>query len=66
MKKKLIVFGVVAVAVLFLAVYLWRPGAMPPDQQPLVTLSTANIAEFENVFDADATVPRLVLLLSPT
>lgn len=66
MKKNLIVFGVVAVAVLFVAVYLWGPGTMPPGQPPLVTLSTANIGQFETVFDADVAAPRLVLLLSPT
>jgi len=66
MKKKLIVVGVLGVAVLFVAVYLWGPGTMPPGQQPLVTLSSANIGEFETVFDADAAAPRLVLLLSPT
>jgi hypothetical protein len=31
-----------------------------------VTLSPANISEFEAAFDANADLPRLFLLLSPT
>jgi hypothetical protein len=66
MKKKLIVLGVVAAAVVLGAVYLWGPGTVPPGQQPLATLSPANAAAFEAAFDADADSPRLVLMLSPT
>lgn len=66
MRKKLIVLGVVGVALLLGASYLWGPGTVPAGQQPLVTLSSANVNAFETVFDADADMPRLVLLLSPT
>ena len=66
MKKKLIILGVVAAVVLLGAIYLWGPGTVPAGQHPLVTLSSANISEFDAAFDADADVPRLVLLLSPT
>lgn len=66
MKKKLIALSVVAVAVLLGVMYLWGPGTLPRGQQPLVTLSSLNISEFEGAFDADADMPRLVLLLSPT
>ena len=66
MKKKLIVLGVVAVVILLGAIYLWGPGTVPPGQQPLVTLSSASVSEFEAAFDANADTPRLVLLLSPT
>lgn len=66
MKRKFIGLGVVAVAVLLSAVYLWGPGKVPPGQQPLVTLSSTNISEFEAAFDVNADMPRLVLVLSPT
>ena len=66
MKKKLIVLSVVAMAVLLGAIYLWGPGTVPAGQQPLVTLSSENVNAFETAFDADADMPRLVLLLSPT
>lgn len=66
MKKKLVVAGVVAVAVLLGAVYLWGPGKVPAGQQPLLTLSSPTANVFETDFDADADTPRLVLLLSPT
>jgi hypothetical protein len=64
--KKNIALGVVVVAFLLGAMYLWGPGTVPAGQQPLVTLSPANISEFEAAFDANADLPRLVLLLSPT
>lgn len=66
MKKRLIILGVVAIVVLLAAIYLWGPGTVPPGQRPLVTLSSTSISEFEAAFDADADMPRLVLLLSPT
>ena len=66
MKKKLIILGVVAAVVLLTAIYLWGPGTVPPGQQPLATLSSANPNAFETAFDEDIDTPRLVLLLSPT
>jgi len=66
MKKRIILFWLVALAVLFAFVYLRGPGKVPVGQPPLVTLSSTNISGFEGAFDADADLPRLVLLLSPT
>ena len=54
------------VLLLVLVVYLWGPSSVPPGQEPLFTLSSANFSEFEKAFDASSNVPRLVLLLSPT
>lgn len=66
MKKKLIILGVV-VAILLGAVYFLRgPGNVPAGQKPLTTIASANSGVFESAFDADANLPRLVLLLSPT
>src|SRR6267154_2045746 len=64
--KRLIAVGVAAVLVLLAVAYLWGPGSAPRGQEPVVTLSEGNPAEFEKAFDADSNVPRLVLLLSPT
>jgi hypothetical protein len=66
MRKKLIVIAALALILVATAFYLWTPGSAPPNQKPLVTLSSANVHAFEAAFDADADVPRLVLLLSPT
>jgi hypothetical protein len=65
-KKKLVVLGGAAVAALLGAIYLWGPGNVPAGQQPMVTLSPAGIQAFEAAFDSDASMPRLVLLVSPT
>ena len=65
--KRGAIFGVVAAVVVLLAIaYLWGPSAVPSGQQPLVTLSDSNLSEFAAAFEADPTVPRMVLLLSPT
>jgi len=66
MRKRAALLGATAILVLLAAVYLWGPSSVPPGQEPLVTLTSANFSEFEKVFDRDADVPRLVLLLSPT
>ena len=64
--KAPIIVGVAAIFLLLTAVYLWGPGTAPPGQPPVVTLSKANFEEFAKAFDAEADVPRLVFLLSPT
>lgn len=57
---------IAAVVVLLAIAYLGGPSSVPAGQQPLVTLSDSNLGEFAAAFDADPTVPRMVLLLSPT
>jgi hypothetical protein len=66
MKRKAIIAGVVAVLLPVAAAYLWGPSSIPLGQPPLLTLSAANFSEFETTFGADTSVPRVVLLLSPT
>ncbi len=66
MKRKAIIAGVLAALLLLVAVYFWGPSSVPQGQPPLLTLSAGNIGEFETAFDGDTSVPRLVLLLSPT
>ncbi len=66
MKRKPIVIAAVAVVLLSLAFYMWLPGSAPPGQPPLVRLAPGNLSPFTSAFDADANLPRVVLLLSPT
>jgi len=66
MKKRAIVVAVAAILLLLSVVYLWGPGSVPTGQEPVLTLSETNFSEFEKAFDAEADVPHLVLLLSPT
>jgi hypothetical protein len=66
MKKRAAIIGVIVFLLLVAAFYLWGPSMVPRGQEQLVTLSAVNFNNFENAFDADASVPRLVLLLSPT
>lgn len=65
-KKRAIIVVAAALLVLLAALYLRWPSSAPVGQEPLVTLSSANVGEFETAFDRDANVPRLLLLLSPT
>jgi hypothetical protein len=65
-RKRLIGVAVAALLVLLGVAYLWGPGSAPRGQEPVVTLSDGNPGEFEQAFDAEAGVPHLVLLLSPT
>ena len=66
MKKRAVIVGVAAVALLLAGVYFWGPSAVPSGQEPLTVLSPGNLSEFAAAFDAEADVPRMVLLLSST
>jgi len=66
MKKRAILIAVAAIVLSFVVAYLWGPSPVPEGQEPLVTLSNANVSEFAAAFDADSNMPRMVLLLSPT
>jgi hypothetical protein len=65
-RKRAIIVAVAAVLVLLAALYLWGPSSVPAGQEPLIKLSGANFDNFEAAFDGGASVPRLLLLLSPT
>jgi hypothetical protein len=65
MKRKTIVLAATAL-LLLVAAYFWGPSSVPQGQPPLLTLTAANFGGFETAFDADISVPRVVLLLSPT
>ena len=66
MKRKALIAGLVAALLLVAVAYLSGPSSVRPGQPPLLTLTAANFSEFETAFEADTSVPRVVLLLSPT
>lgn len=66
MKRSLIAGATITLAVVAIASYLWAPDSVPRNQKPLVKLTAANLAQFQAAFDASESLPRVVLLLSPT
>ena len=65
MKRAVIILVILIVGSLA-TLYLWGPSKVPSGQPPLTTLSASNFSDFTSAFDADPTVPRLILLFSPT
>jgi hypothetical protein len=66
MKKRVVILAAIAVGLLLAAFYLRARSSVPPGQEPLTVLSTANFTEFTSAFDRASDAPRIVLLLSPT
>ena len=66
MKRRAVIFAVMAFALLLAVVYLWGPSSVPAGQEPLAVLSNADLHEFAAAFDGDTEAPRVILLLSPT
>ena len=66
MIKKWLAVGVALSGLLLAVAFLRMDSSTPRGQEPLVSLTNSNFAEFETVFDKSAAGPRLVLLLSPT
>ena len=64
-RRKIIVLGLVAVAVFFLF-YLYGGSATPAGQQPLGRLDSATLASLKDSFNGSARSVRLVVLVSPT
>jgi hypothetical protein len=57
---------IVVVSLVAVAFYLWGSSHTPPGQLPLLSLTQANVADFQQRFNAAAADTRFVLLLSPT
>ena len=57
---------VFAIAILVLGFYLWGSSSTPPGQPPLVSLTEANVSQFQQGFNSAVSNTRIVLLLSPT
>lgn len=67
MKKALILLALIVAGFAGLAVwYARRPRQAPRGQAPLESLSSSNLADFQNAFNSSPSSVRLVLLFSPT
>lgn len=67
MTRKGIIIVAVLAAIAFLAFYYFSRGSTAPNgQQPLVRLSSSNVASLKDAFNDSADSVRLVLMLSPT
>lgn len=64
--KKVLVFIALAGALSAAAWYILGTPRTPAGQPSLVSLSTANLSEFQAAFNNANDRPRLLLLLSPT
>ena len=64
MKKRAVIGGVAAVALLLASVYFWGPSAVPPGQEALTILSPGNLSEFAAAFDADSGLLQVFDLLA--
>jgi hypothetical protein len=66
MSRKYIVFGILAVALAGLLVYVYGGSQAPPGQPPLASLTPQNVAEIRNSFNTAKDDVRVLVLLSPT
>jgi hypothetical protein len=66
MTRRRALWLVLAVAILAVGFYLWGSSSTPPGQPPVVSLNQANVAQFQQSFNAAIANTRVVLLLSPT
>lgn len=66
MKPKYILVGVVGVVLIGLMIYLYGGSKTPSGQVPLERLTTQNVADVKNAFNAAQHEVRMLLFLSPT
>ena len=69
MKRKGIIYGLIAIAVaagLYIVYYLYLGSAAPVGQQPLVRLDNSNIEWLKKSFNESADSVRVMVMLSPT
>jgi hypothetical protein len=66
MGRKRVLPLIVVIGLLVIVFYLWGSTHTPVGQPPLVSLNQANVAQFQQSFNAAISDTRIVLLLSPT
>jgi hypothetical protein len=66
MKRRAILSGTVIVVALLIFFYFYGGSTVPNGQQPLVRLTSANIASLKDAFNGSANSVRLLVLVSPT
>ena len=64
MKKRAVIGGVAAVALLLAGLYFSGPSTLPPGQEPLTILSPGNLSEFAAAFEADSGLLQVFDLLA--
>lgn len=66
MKRKWIIWEVVAVVIFTVAYYFYGGGTTPTGQPQLVRLNSSNMSELKDAFNNSASSVRLLVMLSPT
>lgn len=66
MKRKLLIFGIPAAALICLILYFRGSGQTPPQQPPLANLTPQNFDQFRKTFNDSSDSIRVLALLSPT
>jgi hypothetical protein len=66
MRRKYVINSVLGLILLAALVYLYGGSQAPSGQPPLRNLTTENLGEIKNEFNAATNEIRILLLLSPT
>jgi hypothetical protein len=66
MNRKYTLIAIFAIALAGVLFYFYGGSRTPSGQPPLQRLTTQNVAEFKNAFNAAKDDVRVLLLLSPT
>ena len=66
MKRRGLVFGLVALGILAALAYLYGGHQAPRGQAPRADLNAANISALKNAFNGSQANVRMLVLLSPT
>jgi hypothetical protein len=67
MKRRIIIAVALIAAPAFILIYYFYLGsAVPPGQQPLISLNSSNAASLKDAFNSSANSVRLIVMLSPT
>ncbi len=66
MKRRRLVFGLVALGILAALLYLYGGHQAPSGQAPLADLNAANLRALKNAFNGSQAGTRMLVLLSPT
>jgi hypothetical protein len=65
-KRRSILFGLVALAILAALFYFYGGHQAPNGQRPLADLNSASLADLKNEFNNSQSQVRVLVLLSPT
>ncbi|MBO0723571.1 MAG: hypothetical protein J2P41_22290 [Blastocatellia bacterium] len=66
MKRRNVIFAVLAAGALLFLYYLYGGSTVPNGQQPLVRLNNSNLSSLKDAFNGTANSVRMLVMLSPT